>query len=109
MSARTITARTKAWFTGDHVGPEDLKHDPVHAVSSVSYYAGDMSKHGWSLVGVAEITLHVESEEVLIDNKVAALRQELTNVRAEAQLKATELEGRIQKLLAISYTPGSAA
>lgn len=108
MSAHTITARTKAWFITDSDGPEDLHGDPVRAVSTVSYYAGDMTAYGWSLVGEAEITLYVDHEDTLIDNKVAALRQELKNVLGEAQLKATEIEGRIQKLLAISYTPKGA-
>ena len=102
MTTRTITARTKAWFSSASDGPEDLQGDPLHAVNTLSFYGSDMRNMGWTLVGEADITVHVVDEQELVANKVDALRAEKSKTLADAQMKATEIDSKIQKLLAIT-------
>lgn len=104
---RTISGKTKAWFAGSTYGPEDLNGMSDEVLGRVVAYSSNlnMAEHGWSLIGDAEITLHVEDEDTLIANKVQGLRGELARVRAESQAKETRIEEQIQKLLAITYTP----
>lgn len=104
-AARTITATVGAWLTSsEYVGPDDLNKTPEHVINVLSFVAHDMTKRGWTRVGDAEITITLVDEKTLISNKVGALRNELQAVRAEAQLRANDLESKIQKLLAIEYT-----
>jgi hypothetical protein len=106
--SRTLSGKTKAWITQHStIGPKDLLDEKV--IGALAYHSDDMSKYGWTLVGEAEITLHIADEKTLVDNKVAALREELKNVRAEAQAKATRLESQINDLLALTYTPAEQA
>lgn len=68
---------------------------------------GDYStwtEDGYTIIGEAEITLHVVSKEELVANKVSALRQEVKKTTAEATRKVTQLEGQINDLLAIGFS-----
>ena len=60
-------------------------------------------EQGYTVIGEAEITLHVVSKEELVANKVSALRQEVKKTTAEATRKVTQLEGQINDLLAIGF------
>lgn len=62
------------------------------------------TEDGWTIIGEAEIILHVVSKEELIANKVSALRQEVKKTTAEATRKVTQLEGQINDLLAIGFS-----
>lgn len=105
MSARTITGTTGAWLTEySHLGPEELKSfDGDQLVRNLSYAEHDMSASGWTRIGEATITLQIPDAQSLVDSKVEALRAQKQRVLADAQATATELESKIQKLLAITY------
>jgi hypothetical protein len=60
---------------------------------------------GYTYVGPAEITVDVPDLRELVENKINALREQATTIRAEATAKCTEIEGQIQNLLAIEYSP----
>lgn len=99
-----ITGKTKAWITDcSSVSPADLS-DPA-CVGRLTYTVHDMKSAGWTFVGEAEITIDVVDKNTLIDNKVAALKEELKTVRAEAHMKSMRLEEKIQNLLALSFDP----
>jgi hypothetical protein len=104
----TITSKTKAWISV-HGSPDALfGDDKSAAVDELSFSQLDMKSAGWTYVGEATITVDVPDQDALIGNKVESLRAEKQKVLAEAQAKATQLEGQIQKLLAITYTPAVA-
>lgn len=71
-------------------------------VGDLFYSTSDMSHHGWSKVGPATITLEIPEDDQLINNKVDALRKEITKTRADAEVKAKHLEKQVQQLLAIT-------
>lgn len=62
-----------------------------------------MAGLGYSFIGDVEMTVQVGDEKELIENKVESLKAEKAKVLSEAQAKATQLESKIQKLLAITY------
>lgn len=70
----------------------EIKH--VHLAS----YEAD----GYAKVGTAQVTVTFFDRDTVVTEKISALRSELQTVRANAQLKAKEIEGEIQKLLAIT-------
>jgi hypothetical protein len=87
------------------------KNGMPNGVDVPSYIAvkedGDYStwtEDGYTIIGEAEITLHVVSKEELVANKVSALRQEVKKTTAEATRKVTQLEGQINDLLAIGFS-----
>ena len=101
MSA-PITGTTKAWLCNDIYGPDDIKREGSKCVDRLGYSDQDMSRHGWTLIGEADITLRLVSDDTMVGNKVAALREEIKAVRANAEAKATALESKVQQLLAIT-------
>jgi hypothetical protein len=66
-------------------------------------------KQGYTHIGEATITVDVPSERELVDNKVAALREEIVTTRADATAKCTRIEGQIQQLLCIENSAAPAA
>jgi hypothetical protein len=101
---KTIAATIKAWLPG-HAGPDDLTGTPEQAVSTLAYYDHDMTSSGWTYAGMATITVEIVDSQALVDNKVAALREELKAAQVEAAMKIGDIELKIQKLLAIEYVP----
>ena len=65
------------------------------------YLAGQ----GYTQVGTAVIEVEVFEHKEIVANKVGALREEIKATRAKAAAKVTEIEGQIQSLLAIEYSP----
>jgi hypothetical protein len=107
LSTITISGKTTAWITPYcDIGPDQIeKPDERIGTTSFVYSDEDMTSQGWTVAGKAEITVTLVDRDTLVSNKVDSLRKELTKVRADAQVRANELEGQIQKLLAISYSP----
>lgn len=101
---KTITATVGAWLT-EWRGPDDLAHGAERAVTALAYSEQDMTRQGWTRAGEATITVEIVAEQELVDNKVAALREELKTERVKADMKLADIELKIQKLLAITYTP----
>jgi hypothetical protein len=101
--------KTKAWLTEySYVGPQDL-FNPEYQGGGITYSSQEMQSQGWTEIGDAEITVRLLDQQTMTDNKVAALREELKTVRAEAHKKAVEIEDKIAKLLAITYEPSDGA
>lgn len=104
-----ITFETKAWITEyNRKTPAELR--TPEGASSLFYSGDDHSGvgNGWTLAGTATITLDLVDDRVLVDNKVASLREQAANIRAEATGKAARIEGQIQQLLCIENSPAAA-
>jgi hypothetical protein len=103
--SRVIEGTTSAWLTEySRIGPKELReNDGDNLVNRMSFSAHDMTSGGWVRVGRARIEVTLDSSDEIVTGQVAALRAQQTQVRAEAEAKATEIERRIQTLLAISY------
>jgi hypothetical protein len=89
-----------------HISPEQLA--TPGAISSMVFIQEDnsdyFSKQGYTYVGTALIEVDVLEHKEIIANKVDALREEIKSTRAQAQARVTELEGKIQNLMAIEYS-----
>jgi hypothetical protein len=97
-----ISTTTKAWITShSDLGPDSLM-DPKN-IANLSFSNSKMESVGWTFVGEAEITVDLVDTNTLIANKVDALRNELSAVRAQAQMEATRIESRINDLLCLTF------
>lgn len=103
---KKITATVKAWITSSYYGPAEIERDGDYAVGNLFYANNDMTgSDGWCHVGTADITVTLFDQDSIIEKKVESLRKELINHRANSHAHEVELEAKIQKLLAITYTP----
>lgn len=103
----TITGTVKAWASEySDFNPRAIDKATT---AMLNFTNGDMAKHGYTLVGTAEVTVKLMDHDTLIGNKVEALRTEAANIRAEATMKCTRIEEQINQLLAIEYTPAAPA
>lgn len=87
--------RLKAWATSvprGEIRPEDLMY---------CLQGSDFSDCGWILVGEAEITLHLEGADSIVEKSVAMMRAAAEKVQADAQAKVTEINRQINELLAL--------
>lgn len=62
----------------------------------------DMSDIGYALIGMGEIECSFFTRAEIQNNAVEALKVEIQDVRAKAEKKVTELQEKIQQLLAIT-------
>ena len=105
---KVITGTVKTWLPS-YYSRRDLERSPDQVVAFLGYSATDMTEHGWTIVGEARITVTLLDERTIVQGQVDVLRAEQAKVRADATAKATELERKIQQLLAIDYTRDEAA
>lgn len=98
---KTVTKKLKAWIP-DHcsLSPADLAKGEI---TGLYYSNNDLLSMGWTLAGEAEITVALIDERALVENKVASLREQARNIRAEATANVTRIEGQINDLLAITF------
>ncbi len=105
--SRTIKATTIAWLTS-YRGPGDLAiDDEGRAVENLCFSRNEMMGTGddpWTRVGIANITVELVDDTQMVENKVEALRAEKTAMLATAQARATNIDRKINELLAIDWT-----
>lgn len=103
-----ITTKRYAFLPKDStVTPDKLQTEA--GVRHLQFFSDrdGWEKYGYTFVGEAEVTVEIPEVRVLVENKVAALREEEATVRAEAVAKCTAIQSQIQNLLAIEFTPES--
>jgi hypothetical protein len=104
---KTVTEKTRAWITPhSSISPQELLNG--ERIEALALSSANMESCGWTLVGDAELTVHLLDERKMVDNKVEALREEAKAIRAEATAKCAHIEGQIQNLLALSFDPVAA-
>lgn len=67
----------------------------------------DMTAHGWTKIGTAEIAVTFDDDDTVRENLVASLKAKKAEVLATAQAEATRIEERIQSILAIEWDGGN--
>lgn len=97
---KTITGKCIAHLS-EYCGPEVLDRDD--AVSRISYFSIDMTKRGYTVIGEAVITVHIEDEDQILLNKIDALENSIVAIQAEAEKNITRVREKIQSLQAITY------
>lgn len=102
-----VTATLSAYLSPySNIKPDELAMES--SVGQMVFTNGDneyLTREGYTKVGVAVVEVDVFDQKEIIANKVDALREEIKTTRANAQAKVTEIEGKIQNLLAIEYMP----
>ena len=103
-----VTFETKAWISEyNSKTPEELR--TPEGATTLHYADCDLSGHGYTFAGIANVTLALLDAHALVDNKVASLREQAANIRAEATAKVTRIEGQIQQLLCIENNSSPSA
>lgn len=99
----TKTATLKAWLPShSSMRPCDVRGtDPLTLANECGFSSLDMATSGWVCIGEATISVELAPVERMTSDTIAALRRQ----QGELQAKATQIEGEIQKLLAITYAP----
>ena len=70
---------------------------------------GHWAKDGYVHVGMARIEIDLMPQQEMTQQAVASMRKQKEMVLAAAQAEATQIEGRIQSLLAIANDTGEQA
>jgi hypothetical protein len=104
-----VTAKVHAYLPkSSDLTPQELQTEK--GVNRMTFFASNdkyWSEMGYTYVGPAEVTVEVPDLREMVENKVAALREEMAATRAKATARCTEIESQIQNLLAIEYTPAA--
>ena len=77
----------------------------ITAATARSLYltSGDVSAMGYSVVGTAQVVIELDNWETMVANKVTALKAELQEELAGAEVRQSTLRDKISKLLAITH------
>jgi hypothetical protein len=104
-AGRVVTGKIKVQISSSF-GPQDLAA-AKNPFALMMFVDTDMSMHGYSVIGEAEITAHLFDEQTMIEKKVEALREEAKKTRADAEATCTRIDRKINQLLAITNDPRS--
>lgn len=100
MNEKTIIGEIYAYLSKSS-GPDDIER---YGLGAVSFFTGaDMAPYGYTMLGPVPVSVRIPDAKTIVDNKVTSLKEEKTKILAEAQAKATEIDRKIQTLLAITY------
>lgn len=100
-----ITGRVSVWidpYSG--IGPTELITPPENIASRVVYSAHDMSAHGYTKVGHADLALHFDEPQAVVAAQVESLQAQIKRERAESEAKVTRMTRQINELLALPVT-----
>lgn len=103
-----IRATLPAWLSSSYSMESVMRYigagHQARAAATIHYYDGDMSKGAtpWTLVGEADITVRLFSQDKLVASQMQTLQQELNAARAEWLTKQNEILERISKLQALT-------
>ena len=110
-SPKTITGTLHAYvsdFVMEHcINPEMIVNGDPDVLQYATFRAEAKDRAEHTLIGTAVITMTLLPLDAVVTNQVASLRQQIKNVRAEAENKATQLERQVQQLLAITMDAGA--
>lgn len=87
-----------------YLSREDMK-DPKKLVKALSFTTHEGILEGSALAGSVEVEVTLLPEDQIINNMVIGLRAKASGIRAKATEEATQIEGKINQLLAIENKP----
>lgn len=76
-------------------------HNPEKVGRALSFTQFDMTSMGYTNLGAVEIEVELPPPEQIVEKVVVMLRSKASKVRADATAEVTEIEGKINQLLAI--------
>jgi len=94
---------TKVWVSKYALDCVDLSN--LNALENrewFTYSNNDLSKSGYTLIGMAELEHSFFDRNLIQGYAVDAIRSQIQEVRAEAENKVTHLQDKINQLLAIT-------
>jgi hypothetical protein len=97
---RTLIQKQKAWLTNPGQVDSLLKGEEV----SFSLTDGDMTEHGWVLLGEATVMVRLEDEDKLVLDTVARLEEAARKLQADTHVKLMKLQEMKNNLLSLTYT-----
>lgn len=101
-----ITATTAAYISewSQQRFVESMKSDdPDKSIDFLMFAKTDAGMEGWTKAGTAHITVEILDDDTIRSGMVDTLKEQRKTVLAEAQLKAMQIDEKIQSLLAIEY------
>ena len=104
---KTITATIPAYITNSYCTLDSLeKCSPERAISALGLYQPDADGNainGWIKVGMAEVTVTFDDQDVIVGSQVAMLKAAKQKVHADCEVALNQLEAQIQRLLCIEH------
>ena len=76
-------------------------HNPEKVGRVLSFTQHDMTSMGYTNLGTVEIEVELPPPDQIVDKIVVMLRGKASKVRADATAEVTQIEGKINQLLAI--------
>lgn len=93
----TVSVWLTAWQAEEGCRAEQL---PLHALAT-DRLNSTMDAQGWIKVGTAEMTVTYLPAESMREKAADAIRAQMADAAAKYQAMQTELQGRLDKMLAI--------
>ena len=94
--------KTEVWLSEYSNMTLDELANPHTVEHSVNYSNAEMSVHGWTHIGTAEVKITMFDRESILGNKVAALNEQAKTIKADAEVKVGKIREQISSLLAIT-------
>ena len=87
-------------FIGDYAGvkPEDMEKQPPRSF----IFSASEQFNSWTKVGTADVEVEFSNGETMAAEKLASLKSQLKEERADAQMRVNAIEDKIAQLLAIT-------
>lgn len=98
---RTITGTIPAFIPNRFISVKDLlSRSPDDSLGSLAYFKKSLDTD-WIACGTAQITVTFDDDEKVVAGMVDALKAEKQKIIADANVKAMQIDERIQSLLAL--------
>jgi hypothetical protein len=102
MPKRTITG-TLFVSLSDYQDPDQLNDENEdRVIQALTFTAYKIGLDGYCKAGTATVTVELDDESELVDNKAESIRAEIKKVRAESENAITRLTEKLNSLLAIA-------
>lgn len=85
-----------------HLCVEEVWNEATYSYApSFKLLTSDMSEYGWMMLGTVDITFEAPDKVDIRQIKMKALEKEMNKVRADFQVRITELQAQYNECLAI--------
>lgn len=102
--AKRVVSGTLFVSINEYIDLRNLSNkDEQKAISALTFTTSDITKlGGYSKAGKATVTVELDDDKALIENKADSIRAEITKVKADAENAITQLKDKLNRLLAIT-------